>query len=479
MPEPAPSGAAAGRLSPIGRGAWGWAIYEGARNPWVLVGGIYVFAPYVATVVIGDPVEGQAQIADLNKWAGLIAAFVAPIIGAAADRAGGRKAPLAIVTAIMASAMILCWFVQPGPLAGLWFPLLLTIGGLFGLNEALHNAMLQGAARPRDIPHVSGLGLALGNAAGVVILVFTLVFLAFPGNVDWPFVPAAPAFGLDPAHYEPQRIAPVICGLWFITFAIPLMLFTPDSARGEPWSRAIRNGAGGVLATLRKLKTMGGVGRFLLARMFYADAKTAIIVIGGVYVAGVMRWGLIEMTIYGLTLSFVAVFGGVVGATLDAALGSKRAVLLEIACVCFGLVGMVSIDRDTLFFQPMAPVRVWDAPYFATAQELALLGMVCLLAVFITAAYASSRTLMTRLAPPHMAGELFGLYALAGTATAWLGPLLVSVVTRATQSQQIGFASLGVLLAIGFAILAATPGPPTPADDAPAIGPAPSSRTVV
>lgn len=103
----------------IDRGAFSWALYEWARNPWVIVCGIYVFAPYVATVVIGDPVEGQARIADLNKWAGLIAAFVAPIMGAAADRAGGRKAPLALATGIMASAMILCWFVAPGPQAWL------------------------------------------------------------------------------------------------------------------------------------------------------------------------------------------------------------------------------------------------------------------------------------------------------------------------------------------------------------------------
>jgi UMF1 family MFS transporter len=444
----------------IDRGAFGWALYEAARNPWVIVCIIYVFAPYVATTVIGDPVEGQAQIADLNKWSGLIAAFVAPILGAAADRAGGRKAPLAVVTAIMATAMVLCWFVAPGPTAWTWFPLLLVVSGLFGLNEALHNSMLPGATTPRLVPHVSGLGLALGNAAGLLILIFTLIFLAFPGHVDWSFIPAAPAFGLDPGAFEPQRIVPVICGVWFALLAIPLMLWTPDTERGEPWGQAIRNGLGSVIATLRKLNTLGSVGRFLVARMLYADAKTAILVIGGVYVAGVMKWGLIEMTIYGIVLSSLAVLGGFVGGWLDDAVGPKRAIMIEIAATCASLVGMVSIDRETMFFQPMAPVNVWDAPYFATLQELTLLGVVCVLAVFITAAYASSRTLMTRLSPPNMVGELFGLYALAGSATSWLGPLLVSAVTRATQSQQIGFASIAVLLVAGFVVLLGVRAPP-------------------
>ena len=437
----------------IDRGAWSWALYEGARNPWVIVCAIYVFAPYVATVVIGDPVEGQAQIADLNKWAGLIAAFVAPILGAAADRAGGRKAPLALATAIMATAMVLCWFVAPGPQAWVWFPLFLTVSGLFGLTEALHNAMLPGAAPPRLVPHVSGLGLALGNAAGVLILSFTLVFLAFPGHVPWSFVPAAPAFGLDPKTYEPQRIVPVICGLWFAAFTIPMLLYTPDTERGAPWLQAIRGGVASVAGTLRKLKDLGSVGRFLVARMLYADAKTAIIVIGGVYVSGVMHWGLIEMTIYGIVLSILAVLGGFVGGWLDDAVGPKRAIQIEIGMTCAALVTQVSINREMLFFQPMAPVKVWDAPYFATLQELSLMAVVCVLAVFITAAYASSRTLMTRLSPPAMVGELFGLYALAGTATSWLGPLLVGAVTRATQSQQIGFVSLAALLIAGFIVL--------------------------
>lgn len=452
-PAAAPGGPPTQARERIDRGALGWALYEGARNPWVIVCIIYVFAPYVATTVIGDPVEGQAQIADLNKWSGLIAAFVAPILGAAADRAGGRKLPLAIVTAIMATAMTLCWFVAPGPMAWTWFPLLLVVSGLFGLNEALHNSMLPGATTPRLLPHVSGLGLALGNAAGLLILVFTLVFLAFPGHVNWSFIPAAPAFGLDPKAFEPQRIVPVICGVWFALFAIPLMLWTPDTQRGEPWGQAIRNGVGAVISTLRKLKSLGSVGRFLIARMLYADAKTAILVIGGVYVSGVMHWGLIEMTIYGIVLSTLAVLGGFVGGWLDDAVGPKRAIMIEIGMTCAALILQVSINREMIFFQPMAPVKVWDVPYFATLQELTLLAVVCVLAVFITAAYASSRTLMTRLSPPAMVGELFGLYALAGTATSWLGPLLVSAVTRTTQSQQIGFVSLAVLLIAGLVVL--------------------------
>lgn len=458
--------AGAGGAVKLDRSAIGWALFEGARNPYVTVCLIYVFAPYVATVVIGDPVEGQAQIADLNKWAGLIAAFAAPLLGAAADRAGARKGPLSILAIMMVMAIGSLWFVTPpgeGSTAWIWFPLLLLIGALFPLTDALHNAMLPGATSPKALPFVSGLGLALGNAATVLILLFVLIFLAFPGKVDWPFVPAQPLFGLSQAANEPERFAAVICAVWMAIMALPIFLWTRDTARGESWGSSLVGGLSSVARTLRKLRDLGDVGKFLVARMIYTDGKTAMIVLGGVYAAGIMRWGVIEMTIYGIVLSVLATIGGFVGGWLDAKVGPKRAIQLEIGFTLLGLLGMVSSNRETIWglIRPdLAPV--WGAPFFKTLPELAFLGTVGIIAIFITAAYASSRTMMTRLAPPHMVGELFGLYALAGTATAWLGPMMVSFFTRAFNSQQAGFASLAILLVAGFGVLLTVKPPPEP-----------------
>jgi UMF1 family MFS transporter len=314
--------------------------------------------------------------------------------------------------------------------------------------------MLAGAASRSMVPHVSGLGLALGNAATVLILIVSLVFFALPGAVDWPFIPAEPAFGLDPAAHEPSRIVAVICAIWLVLFSIPLFLFTADTERNVGWARAIGQGLAGVRGTLRKLKTMPNVRNFLIARMIYVDGKTAMIVLGGVYVAGVMGWGAVEMIIYGIVLSILAVAGGVLGGLLDARLGAKRAIQIEIAACLIGLLLMVSIAPGQIFFMPASIAPLWDAPFFRTGPELLMLAAVGLVAVAITAAYASSRTMMTQLSPPEMVGELFGLYALAGAATAWLGPLLVSTATSWTQSQQIGFGSLAILLIGGLSILA-------------------------
>lgn len=420
--------------------------------------GIYVMAPYIATVVIGDPVRGQELLSRWHTISGLSVALTAPFLGAAADRLGRRKPLLAGVLALLAPAIFLQYFAMPGD-AGL--PLwavgmaVIAAGVTFTWTEVLHNAMLPGAVSAKALPHVSGLGLALGNLSSVLLLVFVLWGIALPGQMPLPFLPERPLFGLDPAQHETSRVVAVICALWLVVFAAPLFLFTRDAKpSGEAFGAALRHGVGGVIATLRKLKSHRHIAVFLLARMLYADGKIAILIFSGVYAAGVMGWGLIEMLSFGVILSVFAVVGGLFAGRLDEALGSKRAVLLEIGVTFLCLVTMVSMSRDAIFFViPVDPQARLPLPLFNTPPEFGYLCATIVIAISISAAFASSRTLMARLSPPGMEGELFGLYALAGSATAWLGPLLVERFTSTYDSQRAGFAAIGILLAAGFVLL--------------------------
>lgn len=425
----------------------------------MLLGTIYVFAPYVSNVVIGDPIHGQTLISGWHKTAGIIIALTAPFLGAATDRMGRRKPLLALFTAALALTMIVQWWALPGAQGlPLWaLGLAVTSSGvMFVYTEVLHNAMLTRAAAPKQLSLVSGLGLSLGNAASVLLLVFVLVTMALPGQIDLPFLPDAPLFGLDPAKFEPSRIVTLLCAAWLIVFAVPLFLYTPDLVTtGERFGDAMRHGVGNVMRTLRKLRDYKNVALFLIARMLYADGKTAILIFSGIYAAGTMGWGLIEMLAYGIILTIFAVLGGFVGGWLDHTIGPKRAVVIEIGVTFVCLIAMVSMTATSmLFFVPVDPAaRAWDGPIFNTVPQLAYLGFAVVIAVSITAAYASSRALMARLAPEGMEGEVFGLYALSGSATAWLGPMLVEHFTDAYESQRAGFAAIAILLIAGFVLL--------------------------
>jgi len=443
----------------IDRGAWSWALFEWGRNPFVLLCTIYVLGPYIATVVIGDPIRGQEVISGWHKTAGIIVALTAPFLGAAADRMGRRKPLLLLVLAIMAPAILLQYFAQPdGDGLPLWLlgAALVISNVCFAWTEVLHHSLLTNVTQHALVPRVSGLGLALGNAASVLLLVFVLFAFALPGQVNWPFLPNAPLFGLDAAQYEPSRIVAPIAAFWLLIFSIPLFLYTPDlNATGQGFASAIAGSFGNVMRTLRKLRDYRNIALFLVARMFYADGKIAILIFGGVYAAGVLGWQLIELLAFGVTLSIFAVFGGFVGAWLDERFGPKRAVAIEIGVTLICLITMVSMSAERMFFVvPVNPTaQVWNGPVFSTAPEIGYLLAAMLIAVSITAAFASSRTLMARLSPPGMSGELFGLYALSNAATAWLAPLMVEYFTRTYQSQQAGFAAIALLLFAGLALL--------------------------
>lgn len=66
------------------------------------------------------------------------------------------------------------------------------------------------------------------------------------------------------------------------------------------------------------------------------------------------------------------------------------------------------------------------------------------LGVFVGPVQAASRSLLARMAPPDLQQQMFGLYALSGKATAFMGPLLAGWMTAGTGSQRAG---MGVIIA--------------------------------
>jgi UMF1 family MFS transporter len=57
------------------------------------------------------------------------------------------------------------------------------------------------------------------------------------------------------------------------------------------------------------------------------------------------------------------------------------------------------------------------------------------------------------MAPKDRIAQYFGLFALTGKVTSFVGPLLIGVVTAATASQKAGMAMLVVFFVAGLALL--------------------------
>jgi UMF1 family MFS transporter len=444
-------------------GQLAWAFFEWARNPFYILIWIYIFAPYFSNQVVGDPVRGQIYWLRINWIGSFLIAVVAPFLGAFADGVGHKKPWIGVFVLTAAPCLVGLWWAMPA-VTQQGLPLLAIAGLLIVANIALefsavlHNAMLPSIASGRRIAELSGLGLALGNAGALLILIWMLYGLALPGLVDWSFIPDQPWFGLDRGQHEPSRLSGPLVGLWLVAFSLPLMLRTPDRpSTGVSVMAAARGSIAQLLATVRRLRRYENVALYLLARMLYNDGKTAVLVAGGVYAAGVFSWGFETMLVYGIVLSVFAVFGGFLGGWLDIAYGSKRAILISIGGTMLSLSFAVSMTPTEMFFvfpyDPTTTPPLWDVPLFQTPPELVYLLIVIFAAIFITAAYANSRTMLARIAPEEMMAEFFGLYALSGTATAFIGTLLVERITDWFDSQRIGFASILLLLGAGFALM--------------------------
>jgi UMF1 family MFS transporter len=356
--------------------------------------------------------------------------------------------------------------------------MLLATAGLFFFvwSEVLHNSLLIRAAGLKGAHAASGLALALGNAFSVVALAFTAWAFALPGKVDWAWVPSAPLFGLDPAAHEPERVVALLAAGIFAVGAIPLFLFTPDAPpTGVRPLKALGEGAAELWRMVRTVSRFKDAAIYLLSRMFFVDGMNGVLVYAGIYAVGVMKWGALEMLFYGILLSILAVLGGFVGRWLDAGLGPKNALKVEVFMSILGLAAFISMRPDLILgFWPhdaAAHPPMWDGPFFRTLPDWIFVGIGFSNAIFITAQYASARTMLTRLTPPEQTGAFFGVYALSGVATAWLAPTLVNWGTRATNSQQGGFATIILLLAIGLAGLFAVRGGGRRVEARPAVAP--------
>jgi len=452
---------ATGEIAATRLGQYSWVLFEFARTPYVGLVYIFVFAPYFASTVVGDPVRGQEIWSLANTIVGVCIAVVAPFLGAISDRLGRRKPWILAFVLIMAPACWALWYAMPGAVGGLSIltitVLVIVLAVCFEFAALFHNAMLPSIAAHREIGWLSGLGLGIGNVGNLLAMVVILFGAALPASGDTlgGLLPDAPLFGLDPATYEHTRIAGPVSGVWLLLFTIPLMLWTPDrSSTNVSPNRAVREGLDQLWRTIQQARRISNVGFYLLARMLYNDGMIAILAYSGIYAVGTFGWNLTAIILFSVSLSPFSIGGGFIGGWLDRKFGAKRAIQIAVGSTCVALLGAVSITTDRIFFvipyDAATAAPIWTFPYFQMLPEIVYIAMYMVLAVTVTAAFANSRTMMARIAPPGMMNQFFGLFAFSGTATAFAGHGIVTFFTRLSGSQQIGFGSVLLLLTAGF-----------------------------
>ena len=423
-------------------GQFCWALCDGSRSPFNVLVNIFVFSAYFSTVVIADPVRGQATWSLLTSLASLIIALTAPVLGAIADAGGRRKPWLAVCLIVGAPCMLATWWAEPGMVSGLarlMVPLIVA-QVIFEYWNVFCSAMLPNVAPKGRLGFLSGLGFSLGNAMGILTFLFFLL--------AWSWNPH-PLFGLDSSTHQPERAVGVLAAVCFVVFSLPLFFFTPDSPGSDrSIPQAVSHGLNQLLGTVRKVRQYKNLGVFLLSRMTYNEGFIALMLFTGVFAAGILHWNAKMLAVEGLANSVVAVIAGLFAGWLDTRIGSKRATMVFVLGCLIANVIIFSVTPDMVFFVHIDPVATATGGLFPTLPDKVFLIAQCSIAVFVTGGLVTSRAMMAKLSPRSMLAEFFGIYSLSGTATTFIGPAAIGILTVLFHAQR-----AGVLVGVFFLLV--------------------------
>lgn len=399
-----------------------WCLYDWACSSFSVIVVTFIFATYFTTKVAKNEIIGTFQWANATAIAGIVIAFASPLFGAIADYGGHHKRWLVLFTSMCIVSSALLWFAYPN-VDSVYFTLICLALGTIGLEVAMvfYNALLPQLAPKEYLGRISGWGWGSGYLGGIVALTIALIVFV-----------KANLFSLSTETAAQIRISGPFVALWYLLFSLPLFFLMPtQSSRSLPMFQAIRAGCYELFRTFKMLPREKNILLFLIAHMIYADGLNTLFVFGGIYAAGTYGLSFEEVLLFGISMNVTAGVGAILLGWMDDRVGSKETILVS-------LVFLVLLGIPLLFLH----------------HKAAFWAVALMLCVFVGPVQSASRSLMVRLiGDKPMSTEMFGLYALSGKITAFIGPWLLGWTTLMFNSQRAGMATVLTFFVIGGILL--------------------------
>jgi MFS transporter, UMF1 family len=408
-----------------------WALFDWANSAFATVILTFVFATYFTKSVMSDPIEATSVWSYTLAASGFLLAFLAPFCGAIADLSGRLKfyTLTSLFVAILAIACL--WFASPAmnPESLIWILLALAIANIsFELALIFYNAFLPHISKRETLGQVSSLGWAFGYFGGLLCLAFVLFGFIGLGDIK-------PLFPMSQAESEHVRISTLVVALWMFVFSIPFLFFMPTQfghgKKDQNFFSLLHQAVQALKQTLIGFKQASPLRSFLIGSALYRDGLNTLFAMGGIYAATRYDMEMSQILLFGIAMNVSAGIGCVLASFLEDRIGSLKVIRLSLVCLIISILFII-VTQDVQIF--------WILALF--------------LGLFIGPVQSASRSMIVHIAHTQnqgaRTGELFGLYALAGRAVAFLGPLMFGLLTDVFNTPQAGLASLIFLWLIGL-----------------------------
>jgi len=402
---------------------FGWVMFDFANSAYTTLIVTFIYGTYFVKAIAGDEVIGTALWSRGVTITAVCVALCSPVLGALADQGGLRKTFLFISTAIAIVGAAALYFIQPGRVmvALCWF----VISNIaFELTMVFYNAFLPEIAPREKIGRISGFGWGVGYIGGLAAMVIAMIGFIYP-EVPW--------FGFSKQTGANIRATNLLVAVWFALFAIPMFLFVKAERKTISRSKAgiVSNGLSDLRNTLREIRRYRQIVKFLIARLIYNDGLVTVFAFGGIYAAGTFGMSFEEIMLFGIVLNVSAGIGALVMGYFDDKLGGKKTIQISnMVLAAASLLAVISPTKN-LF---------WVA------------GI--LIGLFAGPNQSASRSLLGRFVPKEKENQFYGFFAFSGKLTAFLGPLLLGILTEAFNSQRAGVSVVVVFFIIGMLLLA-------------------------
>jgi UMF1 family MFS transporter len=430
-----------------------WALYGWANHGWATTVSTVLIGPWLLALATAHR-SGSATLFTVGPWtvradaypplmislAAVAQLLVLPAAGARADGAGSRRRWLTVaclagsaVAASLAATSGSDWLA-----AGLLF---ITGTVIFGASDIVYNSFLPRIAPPHRRDFVSSLGFAYGYTGAGLLLAADLALIA-----------AHHPLGISKA--TAVRACFVSAGLWWAGFGVWALRGVrerprlPDGAPETVWPAGRRPR---LRDAARFLRCLPETRRYLIAYLLFADGISSVIALSSTYLthelfgdsaarAATFLFALI------LLIQFIAVAGSLLLARIARRLGAKRTVLLSL--IAWTLIILYA--------------------YALLHTKAQAVGLGVAIGLVLGGSQALARSLYSQLIPLGLEATFFGLYEVANEGTAWIAPLLFTIVVDATGSYRQAILSLLTLFVAGGLMLARTrlPGTARPAPSA-------------